>query len=254
MSDDIISLLKEVAKIYRRDSLYLVRLNLQNIGRKIKEEARSKDIRKFLRHTGISDKDLDLWAFDEMYNAKKAYELSYRTAETMDDALFGSEEAMLAIEDYDNERGFSFIDTADRIEDVVVVEDYNGKSPKEISDKIFSIDGVYGARAIVDDEKDLSKIKKSIGKQSMRDYFFMSIVMENCIKRLPEKRKEETESEGPNLDTNPSHKFRGDINDWGKVELDLNSKGYEFLNHGEDEEKEDDDDDEEDGDDEEGVK
>ena len=139
----------------------------------------------------------------------------------MDEALFGNDELIEKVSEYEDERGFSFIHTANIIESWVATNK-DTLTAKEISNRIFSGDGIYAGRAIVN-EKGFGHLSKEFKKQAMRDYFFMTIMMENCTKKAPQKPQQEKDK-----------KRRGDQEDWGKPRWD----GYE-----EDERKDEDGDD-----------
>jgi hypothetical protein len=198
------NLLEEVVKIYREDSLFSVRANLLSIGRAVREDTRSNLKREQLLSCGIDKNEVYRWAFNkDADNAVIAYEIYKRAVNVMDEALFGNDELIEKVSEYEDERGFSFIHTADLIKTSV---DHYGDTltAKEIADGIFSGDGIYAGRAIVN-EKGFGHLPKEFKKQAMRDDFFMTIIMENCKKTIPKK---------PQL--GKDKKLRGDQEDWGK--------------------------------------
>jgi|SRR3989339_263555 len=218
---EIPNLLEEVVKIYKEDSLFLVKANLLSIGRAIREDTRSKVKRQQLISCGIHKNDVYIWSkAGDIPNAKIAWEIYQRAVNVMDSALFGDDELIEKIDEYEDKRGFSFIQTANLIE--TWVDHYKETlTIKEISDGIFSEDGVYAAKAIVN-EKGFGHLPKEYKKQAMRDYFFMTIIMENCIKKVKNPKK-------PQQEKGKDKKLRGGEEDWGKPGLDFDKDNYEFL-------------------------
>lgn len=211
------NLLEEVVKIYRADSVFSVKANLMSIGRAVREDTRSNIKREQLLSCGIAQNEVYKWVFNkDVDNAAIAYEIYKRAVNVMDCALFGDDGLIEQIDTYEEERGFSFIHTSDLIE--THVDHYKETlTAKEIAEGIFSGDGIYAGRAIVN-EKGFGHLKKEFKKQAMRDYFFMTIIMENCKKIIPKKPQ-------PGKDK----KLRGDQEDWGKPGLDFDKGNYDFL-------------------------